>query len=157
MEPRKLTLYDVTWQEMRTRCAWATYPDVVFSINKLRTYLWDRGQPSYSKLWRVLNLLNAVRMGYHGMKIVGSPQDCLVVEFRDEVSSFYKSLDGPSIFEIPTSTQIERDWIRLTQGARVRILASLQSRLSKHSESKHREELRWFLGIVDPRGTVAQW
>lgn len=41
------------------------------------------------RVWRALNLLNAVRMGYTGQGKVGTPMDVAVADYRDKLSDLH--------------------------------------------------------------------
>lgn len=149
MKAQKLTLYNVEWQSLRVSLlgSWNDSKGVESNIIKLLCYL--HGDINISKLWRALNLLNAVRMGYNGQGLINSEMDNLVKTFRDAIQALYRQAqnDGHE-FEVDSADQIRKDWKQLSSIERILIHDNLSARLEAHKESKHREELRWFLGII---------
>ena len=96
-----LLLYDIRWQSLRVRMlkqnksdgGWTTEEGTRHNIHLLREYLSIFGHGSvghFASLWRVINCLNAVRMGYSGQKLKGSSQDTLVKDYREGLSYEYK-------------------------------------------------------------------
>jgi hypothetical protein len=150
MKDNKLTLYDVKWQALRVGLLgnWTSYEGAVKNLERLTNYI-EEQNTSISSLWRVLNLLNAVRMGYSGQKLKGSAQDKLVQLFRNKIQPTYRLLQASGAkFDIPTRRQITEDWRALTEEQRTAIYANLSKRRDLHSHSEHRDELRWFLDLV---------
>ena len=110
MNNQKAVLYDVEWQTLRVNTltqnneygGWNTVEGVKENVNKLSTYILNTRdkQEYFYRLWRVLNMLNAVRMGYSGTKQVDTTQDNLVKAFRDDVSQeYHKRVDDGMQFD----------------------------------------------------------
>lgn len=147
----KLVMYNVEWQALRVSLLgnWPTVQGATENLAKLDAYLGN--EPNKSKLWRVLNLINATRMGYSGQGLKGTPQDDLVKSFGTEVRSKYnlrcvKHLHDK--FEVDTEAKILADWAQLSEEVQKKIRKNLAGRLKAHSTSEHRDELRWFLDII---------
>lgn len=107
----KSVLYRPSWQKLRVSCLAQNHPQGGFNTNegtqdnlmRLNNYIGDAAslvegvkqenlrmgftqEEEYAcRIWRVLNLLNAVRMGYHGIGRVGTPGDEAVRKYRDSV------------------------------------------------------------------------
>jgi hypothetical protein len=102
-------LYDVWWQKMRCSCLAAHHQNGGFTtgagtldnLQRLNQYLSPESvdlhrPPNVSaeeekacRVWRVLNLLNATRMGYQGMNLGGSEMDQAVQQYRDQLQPQY--------------------------------------------------------------------
>lgn len=110
----KRVLYRPSWQKLRVSClaennqlgGFNTDVGTQDNLQRLNNYLIDASDvnnvPDYvaqenlrmnitleqeyaCRVWRVLNMLNAVRMGYQGQRKGGSPMDVAVGEFRDAI------------------------------------------------------------------------
>ncbi len=102
-------VYDVTWQELRVGTlsenrsdgGWTTIDGAHANLKSLRIYLSTLRTETFSEFrmqltpnevmaarhYRVINMLNATRMGYSGQKLQGSEQDELVRKFRNRVQN----------------------------------------------------------------------
>lgn len=136
------------WQALRVdlRGSWTTLAGTETNLERLVSYL-KRSKFTVSSLWRVLNLLNAVRMGYSGQGRAGSPEDKLVVRLRNQVSRRYHSAKL-RVFEVPTRKEIEKEWSKLTTFQQAAIYLDLRDRLNKGG-AEHRQELAWFVKILE--------
>lgn len=155
MQKNKLTLYDVQWQALRVSLLtrWVTVNGTYENLKKLDLYVTNSGElysSEYcSRLWRVLNLLNATRRAFHGLGLVGTIQDEAIIRFRDKISKEYEKVRKMLVdYADVTEQDVKEGWAQLSEGQRAAIIKNLDTRLSAHSESKHRGELRWFLNIV---------
>lgn len=144
---RKNVVYSPYWQRIRMLCKGNWVKDIDQNIRMLEHYLGDRSD--ITRVWRVLNTLNATRMGFHGMQLIGSDVDRKLVEFRDELSALYTALaeDGHELVEV-TEDQVRREWAELDLNIRRQIFDDLYIRYAKHNRSAHREDLQWFLNLV---------
>lgn len=85
-------LYDVEWQILRVNMlgTWGMVSSARTNYDVLTEYYHKAVESHEAKrrLWRIVNYLNAVRMGYSGQKMYGSDVDNLLVEkrkfFQDE-------------------------------------------------------------------------
>lgn len=145
----KNTVYDMEWQALRVSLLgkWVTNIGAADNITRLRVYM--ETDMTVSKLWRIINLLNGTRMGFHGMKLIDTPMDKQLVTFRTEVQRLYKQMlrDGARHEEL-TEEHIREGWRKLDKPTQDKILLDLQKRLSLHQESLHREDLRWVIKIL---------
>lgn len=154
-KPHKQTLYSVSWQALRVSLLgnWTSAAGAQINIGLLDDYLnstaiGDRDE-KYSRLWRVLNCLNAVRMGYSGQGLTDSEQDELVRAYRDKVSSLYKAHKlGNVRFVIDDDATVRKEWRRLNMSARTAIYVNLSRRRELHANSSHRDELSHFLSLI---------
>lgn len=151
MNIHKEVLYDVEWQSLRVSLlgSFTTINGVESNIVKLKNYL---RSPNKVKLWRVLNLLNAVRMGYHGQRLVGTPQDLKVIEYRNEVQKlYYSSLKFPTNWNW-SKVKIDLSKLRDEQsGTFAKILSNLKLRQKnalKRKTMHNRPELKTFLDLM---------
>jgi hypothetical protein len=152
---QKQILYDVEWQILRTQLlsknnytgGWASTSGASINLERLNNYL--GGNPNLVKVWRVLNLLDAVRMGYSGQQRIGSPQDKLVKRQRDKLSKIYKKMSSIYTFEIPSEEETISD-IREASGSDLRdVYKDLYNRWDKHRNSLYRSELKHFLDLIE--------
>lgn len=94
------TIYDVQWQAIRVSLLGGFVDNIKCGLNliQLRGYL-DRatGDERTLRLYRINNLLAGTRMGFHGMGIVGSAQDKLIVAFQENISKQYSQLNANDI------------------------------------------------------------
>lgn len=152
----KQVLYDIEWQDLRTKLlsrhrddgGWATVEGATTNISMLEDYLGDL--TDVSKLWRVINLLDAVRMGYSGQRRTGSPQDQMVKEYRDDLNIQYAQLkEQGAQHEAPLEEATIADIQSASEETLRRIHNNLLERWTKHSTSQHRDELRHFLDLIE--------
>jgi hypothetical protein len=146
-ELHKNAVYSPYWQwfRMQLKGVWKQYTRE--NLFKLDEYLGDRRD--ITKLWRVLNLLNGVRMGFEGMGIGKGPESIMIAKFRDGVSESYQSLkdQGFQIQEV-TEEQILEEWRDVPKFYRDQIIGDLSIRYWKSKKSKNREDLKWFLELI---------
>ena len=166
MNMQRLFLYSSYWQGLRvgmlaehsTVGGWTTVTGTEQNLEKCWRYIDQRditAEQYYLRLWRVLNALNAVRMGYSGQGKANSAPDKLVLEARLELSDTYqqyKDLIGPmtlhscgyaSLGAFQDETTKELRALVLT--VRHRILDNLQHRQQLHND---RTELNWYITKV---------
>jgi hypothetical protein len=153
--PHKQILYDVEWQILRTQLlaknnatgGWASVYGTSCNLKRLNEYLGLR--PSLAKIWRVLNLLDAVRMGYSGQQRIGSFQDKKVKEERDRLSRIYKNTISHYSFEIPSEEETIQDIVKASGKELKNVYTDLSVRWDKHRSSSCRGELRRFLDLIE--------
>jgi hypothetical protein len=158
-QQHKQILYDVGWQILRIQLlaknndtgGWATLFGASFNLKRLDAYLGK--EPSLAKIWRVLNLLDAVRMGYSGQQRTGSSQDKLVKRERDRVSKVYKEMVSQCSFEIPSEEEIIGDIKKAPEEGLKNVYIDLYNRWDKHRSSSYRNELRRFLDLIEENRT----
>lgn len=77
-------IYDIAWQKLRVHLKGKTQ---FYCMQQLTLYLEGANGDieRYMRMKRVINLLNATRMGYHGMGIQGSEEDRRLVRFRESI------------------------------------------------------------------------
>lgn len=158
MNDIRAVLYDTEWQFLRIRLkkSWKTYDECVHNLSVLQVYV-DRAAAGsmerYFRLLRVINLLNALRMGLSGMGRMDSAESMLIemvrLPLQDERDELAKSF--------PVSTLPEWDWekqrvdlTKLCQADPVtyqRLLADLQGRAEKHGIA-YRQELARYVELM---------
>lgn len=148
----RAVLYDVEWQRLRVSLLGSWNGSVQENIDKLRDYVGD-GSDS-CKVYRVLNCLNAVRMGYSGQGLRGTQDDEAVRLYRDSLPSYDKS----TVQRVATLW----DWGKVAEDLEVlksldwtsyiAIRANLEGRRTfaykKVGTMSHRTELQRFLELV---------
>lgn len=153
MNIHKEVLYDVEWQSLRVSLlgSFTTINGVESNIVKLKNYLRSTNKV---KLWRVLNLLNAVRMGYHGQRLVGTLQDAKIIYFRNNVQQLYRN----NLELFPSNwnwKKVQKDLQELyldNQVIFIKILRNLKLRQKnalKRKTMQHRPELKTFLDKME--------
>lgn len=152
MSLHKEVLYDVEWQSLRVSLLgyFTTPGGVDRNVKKLQEYL---NTVDVVRYWRVLNLLNAVRMGYHGQKVAGTEQDKKVIAYRDHVQELYHICKD----NFPTSwdwSKVEKDLQDLyvkDNETFEKIWANLSLRRKNAAKRPHemkRDELKFFLNLM---------
>lgn len=153
MDAQKLTLYVPSWQALRVSLLgqWNTINRVKANCDTLSLYIAGATNVNErrSRLWRVTNLLNAVKMGYSGQNLLDSEMYLWVLSASRHCSTLHKAAgETQAKYVIPTEQEIKDGWEALSIKTRQLILTNLTHRLDLHKESPHRPELRWFLEIV---------
>ena len=89
-------LYDVNWQRLRVSLLgkFVTPEGMKDNLNRLDQYIKEASDPqeTFHRLWRAVNLLNAVRMGFSGMDLYGSKQDKFLLIQRAVWAQQYKAM-----------------------------------------------------------------
>lgn len=95
LNAQRLCLYDVEWQCLRVSLlgSWTSLHQVERNLEMLSAYIYG-GVPIseaalISRMYRVLNLLNAVRMGHHGLQMNDTEISQAIVIYRDTLSDQY--------------------------------------------------------------------
>ena len=151
----KQILYDVEWQILRTqllaknnaRGGWASVFGASCNLQRLKNYLGKK--PTIARVWRVLNLLDAVRMGYGGQRRTGSFQDKQVKKERERLSKLYSCMVSQDSFEISSEEETIRDIAKAKEEDLKKVYVDLYSRWDKHKSSSYRGELRRFLDLIE--------
>lgn len=89
----KECLYDLEWQILRVNLSFKDYDSTKKSINKLIDYHKNASnKEEYGiRAWRILNLLNAVRMGFSGQRKFNSEESNLVKKEREQFQYAYRN------------------------------------------------------------------
>ena len=119
---RRMCLYDFEWQVLRVQLegSWTTLDGARNNLDMLEAYLWSDtwsiGQKDHvliSRLYRILNYLDAVRMGYHGMGAGDTDKSHLVANYneviRDQYTSYQALKDWHGNWEIPSEDSYKED------------------------------------------------
>lgn len=155
LNPSKLVLYNFEWQSLRTSLDFSTLETTEKSIKKLADYLDD--QSDVNKVWRVLNLLAATRMGFSGqrslIKDTGKMADLenrdeIVKTLRERLSEKFADMDKNKIAPDSRSSMVD-DLHKASKEDRERVYKSLKSRYDKSEESVHRPELKFYLTLME--------
>lgn len=156
LNPQKACLYDPAWQAVRIQCKglWGDKAGASAATTILAHYVQDQ-KYTITAYWRILNLLNATRMGYHGQGLVGSDMDKTVRGMQSVASANYKHKvkkvtggRGKVRFDVLTDAQTRAAWQELDTETRHRILLDLRKRWDTHPNIKNRPELHHFLQLV---------
>ncbi len=151
-------LYNVEWQVIRCSMlgTWFNLRTAKKNYDVLKTYVADAKEDKVElkrRLWRVVNYLNAVRMGYSGSGKTGGDVDELLVSSRQAYQDAYHSLDidmGEWDWE-----EVKRDLHDLDQTDRKAFLAILKNlemrkdfSIKKIGTLKYRSELVIFVDMM---------
>lgn len=161
--PHKHCLYSVPWQTLRVDLLgnWTTTEGAKENLARLTNYIGfgvDRKNPqlrdksnAFTRTWQVRNLLNAVRMGYSGQGVFESERSKLVEEYRDNLIRIVEEqrLAIRQRHVAATEEDIRADWQTLTSVQKKAIRDNLGGRKKKHADSEFRNELGWFLSIIN--------
>jgi hypothetical protein len=155
MTLHKEVLYDVKWQSLRVDLLgdFRNFEGTKVNVGRLSGYIRsakdkiEKGR----RIWRVLNLLNAVRMGYHGQKLVGTLQDKYITLFRNSVQEQREKYED--IGKEWDWNKVKDDVSNMDDFTRKQILKNLKSRVKmshyKTGSTKNRPELMKFIGLLE--------
>lgn len=174
MTGMRSVLYEFDWQKIRVQClrkhnfkgGWTTKEGVEHNLKSLDQYLmWSEmsGTEESLRTYRVVNLLNATRMGYSGQRWGASQDekdlinslDDLVCEFRDETQNSPR-YNRQAVVD----AGFNWDWNEVVEGVRKglendpgwfdAIYADLTRRVGKKTDIKAtRDELHRFIAIME--------
>jgi hypothetical protein len=147
---RKNVVYSPRWQALRISLLgrWGFIDGVHINMNVLRRRL--DSENTVNNCWCALNLINGVMMGYHAQKTKYAEHIQILKILQNDVRSMYQEhLKYKNLLQEVTEEQVRREWGMLAEATKRSILTNLSHRLSRHEESEHREDLRWFLNIVE--------
>lgn len=125
------------------------------SITRLSDYLED--QEDVNKVWRVLNLLSATRMGFSGQRTILKDKarladlesrDEIIKAFRERLSKKFATMDKSKVSPDSRSTMVD-DLHGAPKEEFDRVYKSLQNRYDKSDESVHRPELAFYLKLME--------
>lgn len=154
----KDVLYNFSWQLLRVNLSFKSLEDAKSSLNKLKKYVDEK---DVNKVWRVLNLLSATRMGLSGQqkRDLSEEQkeefkkiDEQVKEFREHLSDVYKNL--PKDFKLETEEKKKKDISNAKTEDIEKILKSLKDRYEKGGpsgikQSPHRTSLKEYIKFLE--------
>lgn len=146
MTTQKMSLYRFDWQILRVNLDFHTPESTAASLLKIHEYL-DKPLEDYdtadNKLYRVLNMLNAVLMGQNGQKkrVTTDEQlakiglkDGFVRELRDKVGEWYHA---NKIHKFAWDEELERENIRKHSAEEIKqVMDNLKKRSKFATESK---------------------
>lgn len=153
-------LYQFRWQKLRTTLDFSSITHVETSLAELRRYLGgDFFEDSeYNRVYRVLNLLAAVRMGIQGrIKLRNGDEEELqamdreVDTYRCIVSTRYEALKSRFSPTIQTDAEQLRELREAHEhdhSSFMRVNKSLQERLVRTKNPENREELVSYLSLM---------
>lgn len=159
-ELAKENLYNVKWQALRVSLLsyFPTEDGVKRNIGLLKEYIssFTDDYDEYLKLWRVINLLNAVRMGYNGQGLDGTKQDEMIIDFRSTCQDRYKELKDKGLtFKHADWSKIKSDLESLYESDREvfnKIYDNLNKRIdfsmNKIGHVQFRNSLVRFVGLM---------
>lgn len=120
---QRLCLYDVEWQILRVSLLgkWDVNAGALTALKQLEAYVWldsktTKESVMASRLHRCINLMNAVRMGWHGSNKIGSVGDLKLIQVRDAMQCAYANYmysitsQGSAVqWETPSAAQIRNE------------------------------------------------
>lgn len=124
-------------------------------LEQLNTYLKDR--TDINRVWRVLNLLAATRMGFSGQRSILKDRarlddlenrDEAVKDFREALSKIFADLDKTKITPDSRAVMLH-DLYKASTKDFNRVYKSLKNRYDKSDESIHRPELAFYLKLME--------
>lgn len=138
MNLQHLSLYHIEWQSLRMQLLgkWHTTESIQESMFSLFRYVetareTDTQSMRLTRAYQVINLLDAVRVGYHGLGIEGCAYDKAVergYEFFRDVYHSVRITTKPANFIVPTEQEIKEDCAIIGKARSAEILANLYSR-----------------------------
>lgn len=152
-------LYDVEWQIVRVNMlgTWNKMATARKNYAALRSYYEKAvgGQEEKRRLWRIVNYLNAVRMGYSGQLMYGSDVDKLLVVERKFFQEEYAAVDNVAIGKW--------DWDKVKTDLRYLVALDLKmfnaiynnldlrrkTTIKRRGDLDHRNELVIMLGLME--------
>lgn len=158
MNVSKAVLYSVQWQKLRVSLLgnFNHEEGVKVNICKISNYIQETILDEIEtarRLWRAINLLNAVRMGYHGQGLVGTMMDKHIISYRDKLQALRKNYSDLGQWDW---NDVERDLYflkALDTNTYNKIYNNLQSRVKmahyKVGTMDNRSELAKFLSYFD--------
>lgn len=154
----KEVLYEPKWQALRVSLlsrnnaegGFGSIAGTKSNLKRLDAYISAAsGQEKHNRLWRVLNLLNAVRMGFSGQKAAGSDRDDAVVTFRNSVQKMYNESRKKFDVSPPGEDEVRKQLKGMSEEDRKKIRTDLVKRQKTSNYSKNRPELHKFVKTVE--------
>lgn len=151
-------LYNVEWQCIRVSMlgTWNSFYKASDNYTRLREYTNNATtvQERKRRLWRVINYLNAVRMGYSGQGLYGFEIDILLVLQRNYFQEMYKDHGNISLGE--WDWDIVGDDLRKLHSEDRKMFLAILANLEKRKEFakkkvgtlKYRNELQIFVDMM---------
>ncbi len=190
MNAQRQSLYHMEWQALRVQLLgnWSTKESVQWCFNQLTAYVNSSGVALFSytgeveyigqaddwyitRLYQVVNLLDAVRMGYSGQGVLDTDLDKYFctrrVTFMDAYHGFRAA--SPAVgFVVPTVEDIQEDCRLIGRNLSRKILTDLRKRrdfairksamptneLRLRSVQQNRPELLWAINAIETSGVV---
>ena len=152
-DPSKQVIYNVPWQILRVQLLNEYNPDAGFddlagvrkNIKRLKKYLGK--MQDINKVWRVLNLLNAVKFGY-GKKDKGTDKEKAITKFQKAVSEKYKELKKTQEFKVEPKEEIIKDLKKAPRKWLELVYENLTSRYEGAKTPENRPELKDFILLL---------
>lgn len=154
-------LYDVDWQKLRVSLLgkFVTPKGMIENLHKLNHYIKtaDTPQEKFHRLWRVINLLNAVRMGFSGMDLFGTKQDKLLLLQRAAWTQLYKNMQKQGFEHKPLDWyKVKSDLSKLLatdptafNNLRRNLVQRTKQGIKKAGSLDYRKELVNFLNVMN--------
>lgn len=164
-----LILYNVPWQRLRVSTlkkyqqpsigGWTSLNGTEQNIARLEEYLGstEDEKEKYIRTWRVLNMLDAIRMGNHGQQTQLTAHDRRVIAYAREIRTEHQrfkakygnitlqmaGFDSFQDFENAIRRQLRV--VPANDGLLYGVYENLHDRQKRHAE---RPELNWFLDLL---------
>jgi hypothetical protein len=160
MDTSKLVLYDYQWQELRVSLDFSNAESTERSLRVLRGYL--REHYDLNRVWRILNLLSATRMGFSGIrKLIKSADKLKDLEVRDKSvlaereflsQSHQRMIKRGDKFQLNSEEKLISDLKDAQERSLdtfMKVYNSLSDRYEKSNRSKNRPELKYYLNLME--------
>lgn len=159
MDTMRMQVYNARWQIIRASMlgTWTMLSSTVKNIEELQAYIDEAAAGSSEKaarLYRVINYMNAIRMGFHGQKMVGCYADEHVTEFRNKLQLIRDAM--PADIQMPaidtTKLRVEYESMyRENRAAFKDVHKDLKKRYTNASKRNrlNRPELEFMLDMLE--------
>ncbi len=176
MNAQRQSLYHMEWQALRIQLLgnWHSSPQICQNLVMLNKYIYtacsmDSLDMLMTREYQVVNLLDAVCMGYSGQGHGGGPLDLAVKGGRQIFQNAYRRLTGEGHkFVVPTEEEIREDCRLIGKDLTKKILTDLRKRrdfairksamptneLRLRSVQQNRPELLWAINAIETSGVV---
>jgi len=146
MRDTKLVLYDTQWQILRVQLLgkW-NVQQYLMAIKMLDHYLESGSTNFLSRATRVINLINAVIMGWNGQHLPAtSPMRVNIIAMRTKAQKYLEVARKRG-----EKAEFDLDYAKLPPAVRKSVYASLKKRWDGHPNAQTREELRYILNHIE--------
>ena len=145
----RLAVYWPPWQVIRIELlgTWTTMDKVNANIEMLKEYL--REHRNVTDYWRVINYMNAIRMGLSGQQKFLTEASLTIAAFRDDILETYNDMTSAGDqYEAYTDDQFVEEWGKLSQMHKTAITRDLKKRLARRMGDSSKLELEHFLILI---------
>lgn len=158
-----MALYNFEWQALRTSLDFSTYEKTADSIGKLEWYLKSAGvyniHVTYTRIYQVLNLMSAVRMGFAGATKLArnldkrkaiQRKDDAALTFREMLSDMYSDYQSRRAkLQVDSTAKELYDMRQASKADLERVYSSLLERWNKSGQAATRPQLGDYVGLIE--------